>query len=370
VIESFYNKYYWNYSADIRAKWDQAFIKWAETCTGKQITSAIIRMIPIIKSKLPHISSANEILPELRWFALNPEERSISEFKKLQKACAPSDLVKLLTLDMTDWPAGQVQILKLYGSLFSDSSDPQTQELYSAFLQRHSEQPLSNKSSLAEEAPVQSVPASEPENLVQLAPVSSETVSPALEEEHSAQENTSLPVSEASPAQERAAIPPAEMPRDGLALAEALLQWVCEQKSKASAQELRLADLRAEHQKACMQISALREEAADLRQKLANLSKEKLTLEKELDQRNRDIEKLQVDLTESNETIRRIQQMSDNSIKQTLDGFKAGLARSLAQDVEDFRHEYSEKDKAEIYPVLLEDMIDILKRNGISVEEN
>ena len=84
VIEPFYAAHYWKYSEEKRVAWDKAMIRWAGTNTGKQTIRATVRIVPIIKAKLPHIQSVNEVLSELQWLSMNGDDRSASAFKQLR----------------------------------------------------------------------------------------------------------------------------------------------------------------------------------------------------------------------------------------------------------------------------------------------
>ena len=160
----------------------------------------------------------------------------------------------------------------------------------------------------------------------------------------------------------------AEIPTDGVALAEALLRWTQDQKARILNQASSVANLNVQLQKAQAQIVTLTEQVSEQQAMLDQLINEKNALNRQLQEANETIVTLEDEKAKAEDTIGQVQQMSGNSVKQELDGFRAKLASALANDVKDFRQEYSDEEKAEVYAAFMEDMIDILKSNGIAVE--
>ena len=74
----------------------------------------------------------------------------------------------------------------------------------------------------------------------------------------------------------------------------------------------------------------------------------------------------------ANDMVTRLQQMSGNSSRQELDGFRYKLAeelRLLARDSKDDFAGETDANRAELYRAFLDDMMEILARNGITIGE-
>ena len=83
------------------------------------------------------------------------------------------------------------------------------------------------------------------------------------------------------------------------------------------------------------------------------------------------IAELEAQNKKAHETIYQLQMMFENHSKQKLDGFKYELTNDLERTVKDAKSDFSEltdREKAEVYKALLEDMVDILEHNGIVIE--
>lgn len=372
VIEPFYGTHYWNYTDEKRSDWDKAMIRWACTNTGKQSIRATVRIVPIVKIKLSHVQSVDEVLPELKWLSTNGDERSASAFKQLRDNSKLSELKKLLPLDMNGWTVGQVQIFKMYGIIFADSPDLETQKLYAEFLDRHGKSKVKDtEESVSPEGQTESpIPVDTNPQLVttneklntESAPAES---IPSVEDKAKEKASVSVP-SEPAKEQKRDLV----SITDGVALADALVKWAQAQKERNLEQAERNARLSNEAQKQRTQIENMSVQISELTATLEKIKAIKAELEADLCAAKAENEELRVAKEKAESTIGQVQQMSGNSVKQELDGFKAKLASELANDIKDFRGEYAEEEKSEVYAAFLEDMIDILKSNGISVEEN
>ena len=360
VIDNFYDNEYWMFSDEDRTNWDLAMVRWAGTNTGKQSIRATVRIVPIIKMKLPKIASADGVMAELQWLSMNGDDRSASAFKQLRDSSKVSNLRKLLTLDMSNWKAGKVQIFKMYGILFANSIDPETKKLYAEFLCRNGETVAESPVGAGQEQKEEDTPSVIVTESVETAqPKEPNPVSTVVEPNE-----PSEPVADELPAKPEKA----EMPTDGVALAEALLRWTQDQKARILNQASSVANLNVQLQKAQAQIVTLTEQVSEQQAMLDQLINEKNALNRQLQEANETIVTLEDEKAKAEDTIGQVQQMSGNSVKQELDGFRAKLASALANDVKDFRQEYSDEEKAEVYAAFMEDMIDILKSNGIAVE--
>ena len=111
VIPPFYEDYYWTDVPD-RAKWDEAFLAWADS--KKPTIPATIRIALILQEKLKKAEGSADVLPELQWFSLHEDDRSASAFKGLREKSKYSDLRKLLDLDMRDWKIGHLPAMFCY----------------------------------------------------------------------------------------------------------------------------------------------------------------------------------------------------------------------------------------------------------------
>ena len=225
VIPPFYQDYYWTDVPD-RAKWDDAVLSWADS--KKPTVPATIRMALILQEKLRKAEGSDDVLSELQWFSLHEDARSASAYKGLCENSKYSDLRKLLDLDMRDWKIGQPLIVKMYGILFSNALESKTQELYREFLDRNGL--IENASAVSETLPEQKmIPSSDNQN--------------ESEKEAAFQSNSLAAITvvtptapvhsmkvERMPEQDVAivdkAIPKiADIPKDGIALAETMLKW-------------------------------------------------------------------------------------------------------------------------------------------------
>ncbi len=251
------------------------------------------------------------------------------------------------------------------------------------------------KAPVAEHAAPQSTAAAEVKGAEQELPITE--VKKSLETavkrgEENIFQKDKLPQAESKlPTPQAVSVPKVEIPADGVMLAEALVKWAKAQKEKALEQTGNVSSLSAEVKKQCSQIETLTAQVAELTAAQAKLQsiqaelKDKLTATSdeltavkgelaaandELADAKLEIDTLRTEKEDAENIIGQIQQMSENSVKQELDGFKAKLAAALSSDVKDFRGEYSDEEKADVYAAFLEDMIDILKNSGIPVEEN
>lgn len=336
VIAPFYADHYWNYSEENRALWDRAVIHWAETNhSTQQLNSATLRIVSIIRCKLPKIISGNEVLSELQWLSLNDTKKSAPSFKQLREHSQVPDLRKLLSLDMTGWKMGQPQIFKMYEILFANSCDQETQKLYDEFLKKHEKKP--------DKVPV-----------CKMVSEHGEDDAAAGSEKHSLQSTFVPSKSDKKTIDET-------MLSDGTAMAEALVTWTKAQKEKNAALRIEVQSLRS-------QLESASEKTAELSMAIKKLQSINTELESKLATAKCEYEALCIDKTKTENLLGQVQQMAENSVRQELDGFKAKLASALANTVKDFYGEYTDEEKIEVYKAFLEDMIGLLVSNGIPLE--
>lgn len=373
VIPPFYEDYYWTDVPD-RAKWDEAFLAWADS--KKPTVPATIRIALILQEKLKKAEGSADVLPELQWFSLHEDDRSASAFKGLREKSKYSDLRKLLDLDMRDWKIGHPLIIKMYGILFSDAMESKTQELYREFQTRNGlvEKDTPVSETLPEQ---QSVPSSEnPAEVIKgstLPSTSIETI-PVVAPVTPVQP---VPV-EKAPDQnavivEKPAPKISDIPKDGIALAEALLKWAHSQTERQIDLGTRLSNLNAEIARLGKQNEALSARVIALESDLRLIRQEKAALEQQLVEAKEKSDMLEAEKNAAQDTIGRVQIMSDNSVKQEIDGFKHELASALSRTVKDFGSDVSDlsdAEKVEVYMALMDELLDTLKHNGIVVEEN
>lgn len=139
IIGVFYDNVYIHFPKNVCASFDLAFLRWAESrpkIAGKNL--AYLKMAQAIKKRLPIVSSADELLPELQWYISNfDDSRAAKETKKMRDECELTDLQKLLALDVQNWHTDWEMLKKFYGILFSDFTGPTTKKLYQEFLLRN-----------------------------------------------------------------------------------------------------------------------------------------------------------------------------------------------------------------------------------------
>ena len=372
VIPPFYEDYYWTDVPD-RAKWDEAFLAWADS--KKPTVPATIRMALILQEKLKKAESSADVLHELQWFSLHEDDRSASAFKGLREKSKYSDLRKLLDLDMRDWKIGHPLIIKMYGILFSDAMESKTQELYREFQTRNGliekdtvvSETLPEQQSASSPKPDEVIKGSTlPSNSLETTPVVAPVapVQPVPVEKAPAQ-NTMLG--------EKPAPKISDTPKDGIALAEALLKWTHNQTERLIDLGTRLSNSNAE----IARLGKLNEELSAriiaLESDLRLIRQEKAALEQQLAEAKETSATLEAEKNAAQDTIGRVQIMSDNSVKQEIDGFKHELASALSRTVKDFGSDVSDlsdAEKVEVYMALMDELLDTLKHNGIVIEEN
>ena len=106
---------------------------------------------------------------------------------------------------------------------------------------------------------------------------------------------------------------------------------------------------------------------------LSSVKKDRASLEQQLQQANETSAILEAEKNAAQDTIGRVQIMSDNSVKQEIDGFKHSLGSVLSRTVKDFSSDVSDltdAEKVEVYTALMEELLATLKHNGIVIEEN
>ena len=373
VISPFYEDYYWTDIPD-RAKWDGAFLSWADS--KKPTVPATIRIALILQEKLKKAGGSFDVLPELQWFSLHEDDRSASAFRGLREKSKYSDLRKLLDLDMREWNIGHPLIIKMYGILFSDALESKTQELYREFQARNG---LTEKEVAAPETiPEQqsTLSANSPSEMKK------ETGLPSESLETPPVEKAGAPIQPAhvekapdqnTPIVEKPTPKISDTPQNGIALAEAMLKWVHSQAERQIDLGTRLSNSIAEAARLGKQNEELSARIMALESDLLLIRKEKATLEQQLVEAKETSATLEAEKNAAQDTIGRVQIMSDNSVKQEIDGFKHELASALSRTVKDFSSDVSDltdAEKVEVYTALMDELLDTLKHNGIVIEEN
>lgn len=412
VLEPFYREYYWNFDESERKEWDQAFIKWADS--KKPVESSTIRIAHIIRYKLMCAKSVEAVISELKWLSVHENKKSASEYKKLRENSLESNLRCLLSLDMSEWAAGQSEIYKLFGILFSESADPETKKQYEEFKKRNQEFiPIAPTSeNFSQKSPAHgNVKAKATKNTKQKDVEAAESKSKSDQEcfpqpkgqsqlsekaqsknkkvqskrEADQEKNVSDAPEEKQKSQDQAEperkesvkklLEPVkeltekeEIELESAASAE-LIKQIEEQKAKIIEQEVKIKELfgTTNAQKVQLESQAGR---IDMLKKNCNaaelLAKE---LSDKLSEERGKTQLLQAENEKDKSIIAQLHQMTDNSIRQELDGFKEKLRQAMASIVKDFHEEYEENEKAEVYGALLEDLIYILRTNDLLVEE-
>lgn len=328
-------------------------------------------MILTIKYRLTKTEDCSELENEIRWIAINLSSETDTYLRTLVSDSRPIDLVKLLRMDMSEWKYGRVQTEKMIEQIFTICQNQQNKECYAAYLARNgkAQENAVSVTKPAEEKIEQKVPehrttqATRPVEQVCNNDSSQIHQAPTVEVRPKAE--VAVAQAEEPAIEQRKAL----LPNDGVALAEALVKWAQAQKEKSLDQAEQNAMLATEVQKQRVQIDALSEKVADLSATIDRLRIIRANLESDIAATKAENEELKAAKEKAECTIGQVQQMSGNSVKQELDGFKARLASALANDVKDFRQEYTEEEKAEVYGAFMEDMISILKNHGISMED-
>lgn len=373
VIQTFYPNYYWSDIPDT-SKWDAAVISWANS--KKPTVSATIRMALILREKLKKVASSTEVLGELKWFSLHEDDRTAAVIKNVREKSESSDLRKLLDLDMREWKSGQALIIKMYTILFSDALESETQELYHEFELRHGIKGQTDTGTNEAPTPqpvVSTGNAVEGNKELDAVPGAAEAQGGDKPAE-SAQPVTPLQISPQTEYPIDTPVPKtAEKPKDGIALAEAMLAWTRSQTARMIEIGTQLSNSTAEVARLNKQNAEMRERILELEMSLSSVKKDRASLEQQLQQANETSAVLEAEKNTAQDVISRIQIMSDNSVKQEIDGFKHSLGSELSKTVKDFSSDVSDltdAEKVEVYTALMDELLDTLKHNGIVIEEN
>ena len=134
-----------------------------------------------------------------------------------------------------------------------------------------------------------------------------------------------------------------------------------------------MSNLNAEIARLGKQNEALSARVIALESDLRLIRQEKAALEQQLVEAKEKSDTLEAEKNAAQDTIGRVQIMSDNSVKQEIDGFKHELASALSRTVKDFGSDVSDlsdAEKVEVYMALMDELLDTLKHNGIVIEEN
>lgn len=371
VIVPFYQEIYWTDVPD-RTKWDEAFLDWANS--RKPTVPATIRMALILQEKLKRICSSSEALPEIRWFSLHEDKRSASAFKGLREKSAPSDLKKLLDLDMRDWKTGKPLIAKMYGVLFSGSTDAETSALYGEFLARNGLDAAENRPAADPLQAASSLVDTPNDEKDMAAGASSAESDPGASMPTAGEQSFAAPSpARTETAAEAAFSKPSEMPRDGVALAEAMLMWARGQKDRLMALGTQLSDSMAEAARLARQNGEMKMRIAALEASLTNEEKTKQALEGQLREAKETIAALEAEKNGALDSMEHLHVMFDDSVKQQLDGLKYELTSELSKTAKDFASDVSDltdAEKVEVYTALMEELFDVLKHKGILIEGN
>lgn len=82
-----------------------------------------------------------------------------------------------------------------------------------------------------------------------------------------------------------------------------------------------------------------------------------------------EISSLKAKIEEQKSIIAQLHQMTQNSINQELDGYKAKVAYFLKSAYKDFQDDYKPEEQAEVYRAILEDTFSALNMLGIKFDD-
>ncbi len=403
VLEPFYTDRYTQLNTEQKIEWDKALYNWA--IGTKPTENVTMRLGIIVRVKLVYLQKLSEIQYELRWLSMNGDKRSIREYESIRDSSKESNLLKLLALDLSSNKYEKRQLEKMFSILFAESAREETQKLYEEFRMRNGFAPQKEP---AKDEPIMMLkprrnikpliaivneksvemgqnPASEefypveagrmPVEMSQAVTVTtakpSGMVTSSEENEPKSDEVTPGSFVESSELGREAA--KGEKLQDGLVLAEALVGWVRKQKESAFAQSKQIFDKNAEIQQLRRSFAQKSSESEAVKKELAATDEELRTTKSKLAEAEARIKSLEDECVKANETIRNVQKMSGNSVKQELDGYKHSLAAELRKTAKDFAEDvsdFSDSEKLEMYKALLEEMFDILQHGGVVIEVN
>lgn len=418
IVSMFYESEYVHFPKDQQVPFDAAFLKWAESrpkVAGSNI--AYLKMAQVLKRRLALVDSAEELVPELKWYITNfDDSRATSETMKFQSECELADLQKLLTLEVSDWPIDPDKIKKFYGILFSSFSGTTTKSLYQAFLIKNqladsasndsaetSQLNISKSNDAAKHtaASDSSIPKQDAvtEKVPSVAPLPVEAPSlhPAQstnpdkivdvrkDTEDKTEDKTPSPAEKPIvhdfsgspiPMYHESSVPASEMPqpdpdpdpdKDGVKLAEHLLVWARTQVQGTAVLKSSLRRSSNELKKLEDRFSNLRKELFAAKEEIAAKEVTIMALQRDLAAVNARLDAEQQKSAELDGMVSKLQQMNENSATQAVLGYKAELASALKSIVEDTRLPEAQHD-AEILSALLADLLDTLHFKGVPLE--
>lgn len=418
AFDVFYKNWYRKLPEKTQENWDAAFLKWADNWSHKKnAPSATPRIRFVIQHKLIWSESVNGVIKELKWLSLNfdkEDKRTVTAYLELRKKCKDNDLRKLLDLDMSGWTAGQRGIHNIFSLLFEGNTNPETKKQYEEFKKQNSEfisvARISDgelqKALVQEDAGVQRTKnlgqePKDPEATEQESKFdqdffsqlkgpqrSDEKVQPESEKVQSQGEGMQgKPISE-TPTEEQKShsqgeserkeaekkLPESTEKQNGTAESETVVsaefvKQIEEQKSKIIQQEVKITELFRITNAQKVQIELQANRINELKKNCTAAETQVKELSEELSAEKEKSQLLQIENEKDKSIIAQLHKMTDNSIRQELDGFKEKLRQAMASIVKDFREEYEENEKAEVYEALLEDLMYILKINDLLVEE-
>ena len=279
-----------------------------------------------------------------------------------------------MSLDTSAYDFGRSQIEKMYRIIFSEKDNAEIQKLYVEFKVRNGFEELetaeiANLEPIQDKSAVAETKASSLEEKMDLN--SSEKPAEEVKQEKTASETVSKSLVQAEPRSETAF--DSTVSFDGLELAEGLLDWVRAHKQREKVLEKELTDREIANQNLC---DCIGQSTAEIKALRAELDKANAAIAAQKAESNAVQERalaLEDEKDKLNKMIAQVQQMSSNSVKQEIDGFKHKLARELsyiAKDMVSDLSDVSNAEKAAVYKALLEELMDTLKHNGVIIEEN
>lgn len=416
LVGIFYGEEYVRLPKDLRTPFDAAFLKWAESrpkVAGSNI--AYLKMAQVLKKRLSIVDSAEELVPELKWYISNFDDaRATSETMKFQSECELADLQKLLALDVSDWRIDAEKVKKFYGILFSSFSGAATKSLYQAFLvknhlvdsakddnvepsqldinkaivsSKHTaalNSPTPKQEDVAEKAPsttalpseTLSSPSAQSMNSDKIVDVRKDTEDEVADKTsslaekpmvHNLPEPPTASYKESSDLSPEISQPEPDPDKDGVKLAERLLAWAKTQVQGVSILKSSLKTSNNDLKRLEDRFSNLQSELFAAKEEIAAKEVTITALQHDLAAAQARLESEQAKSAELDGMISKLQQMNENTATQAVLGYKAELASALKSIVEDTRLPEAQHD-SEILSALLADLLDTLHFKGVPLE--
>jgi len=389
AIAAFYEQTYKSLSLAAQSAINNALFENIEKMSVLQPYPACLRIAQVIQQRLQNGESAQDLVYELQWYIEHISDKfSMDGNIRVWMSCPVKKLMKLFSLDTTDW---QIDRQKLYDFYFALTQMLRTADekgktdwnlVFADFLERNHLGDSGSSTQTGPELPAPSADVSI-EKATPTAPPPSEAPS-SIPAQNTAPDKIldvrkdtedkitgKVPVSAEKPMVHDLPEPPPathkESPegpqpepdpdKDGVKLAERLLAWARTQVQGTSVLKSSLKSSNSELKRLEERFSNLQSELFAAKEEIAAKEVSITALQRDLAAVTARLDAEQQKSAELDGVVSKLQQMNENSAVQAVLGYKAELASALKSIVEDARLPEAQQD-VEILSALLADLLD------------